>query len=73
VLARGRALYVGDPAGFFAQPGLVEAASLAMPAVAQVGLRLQEAEGIRGGLLTARAFLDGAGRANARRADQAGS
>jgi energy-coupling factor transporter ATP-binding protein EcfA2 len=72
VLAGGRALYVGDPAGFFAQPGLVEAASMAMPAVAQVGLRLQDAEGIRGGLLTARAFLDGAGRADAQGTDRAG-
>ena len=73
VLVGGRPAYSGDPAGLFAQPGLVEAASLAMPAVAQVGLRLQEAEGIRGGLLTARAFLEAAGRANTPDADRAGS
>jgi energy-coupling factor transport system ATP-binding protein len=73
VLVGGRPAYSGDPAGLFAQPGLVAAASLAMPAVAQVGLRLQEAEGIRGGLLTARAFLEAAGRANTPDADRAGS
>jgi len=73
VLAGGRPVYLGGPAGFFAQPDLVEAASLAIPAVAQVGLGLQEAEGFRGGLLIARAFLDAAGRADAQGTDWAGS
>ena len=64
VLVDGRPVYSGDPAGLFAQPGLVAEARLAMPAVAQVGLRLKEGEEIRGALLTARGFLEAAGRAD---------
>ena len=67
VLGEGRVVYSGDPAGLFARPDVVEGARLALPAVAQVGLRLSEIAGLTGGLparlLTARAFLAAAGRA----------
>jgi energy-coupling factor transporter ATP-binding protein EcfA2 len=61
VLGDGHLLYSGDPAGLFAQSDVVRTARLTLPAVAQVGLQLQEAAGIRSGLLTARAFLEAAG------------
>jgi energy-coupling factor transport system ATP-binding protein len=61
VLGEGRLVYSGDPAGLFAQPEVVGAARLTLPAVAQVGLRLEETKGIQGGLLTARGFLEAAG------------
>lgn len=73
VLVDGRSVYSGDPAGLFAQPGLVAAARLAMPPVAQVGLRLKEGEEIRGALLTARGFLEAAGRADVPETDGARS
>ena len=63
VLSGGRLVYSGEPAGLFAQPDLVRAARLSLPAVAQVALRLEGAEAVRGGLLTARAFLRAAGSA----------
>ena len=61
VLGEGRLVYSGDPAGLFAQPEVIRAARLTLPAVAQIGLRLQESKGIRCGLLTARGFLEAAG------------
>jgi energy-coupling factor transport system ATP-binding protein len=60
VLAGGRLIYTGSPAGLFAQPGVVAEARLSLPAVAEVGLRLEATAAIREGLLTARAFLEAA-------------
>ena len=64
VLNTGRLVYSSPPAGLFATPDLVRAARLSLPAVAQVGLELEGMEGIPGGLLTARAFLQAAGSAS---------
>lgn len=61
VLDSGRLVYSGESAGLFGKPEVVRGARLSLPAVAQVGLRLQEAEGIPGGLLTSRTFLEAAG------------
>jgi ABC-type multidrug transport system ATPase subunit len=70
VLNGGRLVYSGEPAGLFGEPELVRAARLSLPAVAQVGLRLQETDGIRGGLLTSRAFLEAAGHAPERAVEE---
>ncbi len=73
VLSGGRPLYSGDPVGLFAQPGLVEEAGLAMPAVARIGLGLMESDEFRSPLLTSRDFLRAAGWADARGADPVAS
>jgi hypothetical protein len=67
VLARGRTVYQGRPAGFFSQPGLVSMAGLAVPALGRVCSGLRETAGTPQGLLTARAFLDAAGTASGTR------
>jgi energy-coupling factor transport system ATP-binding protein len=61
VLAAGRLVYAGPPAGLFARPEVVSEARLSQPAIAEVGLRLQATGAIREGLLTGRAFLEAAG------------
>jgi ABC-type multidrug transport system ATPase subunit len=62
VLGGGRVMYSGAPGGLFAQTDLVRAARLSLPTVAQVGLRMGRDGDLGGRLLTARGFLDAAGR-----------
>lgn len=69
VLAEGRVVYAGIPAGFFSRPALVAAAGLAVPALGRVAAGLHELVGAPEGLLTiadvTRAAGDGPGRAAA--------
>ncbi len=52
VLAEGRVVYAGRPAGFFSRPALVAAAGLAVPALGRVAAGLQKLVGAPEGLLT---------------------
>jgi energy-coupling factor transport system ATP-binding protein len=61
VLARGRGVYSGSPAGLFRTPVVVETAGLGLPAVARVALGLEEATGAGGRLLTIAEFASAAG------------
>lgn len=61
VLAGGRTVYAGSPAGFFSRPELVEAAGLAVPVVGRVGAGLHERSGAPVGLFSAQALLAAAG------------
>ncbi len=63
VLGAGTVLYSGTPGGLFAQPDLVHEARLSLPALAPVGSRLLSANAAEAGLLTARGFLQAAGKA----------
>jgi energy-coupling factor transporter ATP-binding protein EcfA2 len=62
VLAAGRSVYWGDPAGFFSRPELVKAAGLSVPALGRVCTGLRDLAGTPDGLLTVRAFLEVLGR-----------
>jgi energy-coupling factor transport system ATP-binding protein len=69
VLGSGKVMFSGAPDGLFAQPDVVRAARLSLPAVAEVGLLLQGAEAPDGRFLTARGFLEAAGAADGRDAE----
>ena len=69
MLGSGKVMYSGVPAGLFAQPDVVRAARLSLPAVAEVGLLLQGAEAPDSRFLTAQGFLDAAGQAEGRDAE----
>lgn len=61
ILAGGRVVYEGNPAGFFARPELVEVSGLGLPPLGRLGAFLSEEQDVPGGLLTVRALLDAAG------------
>jgi energy-coupling factor transporter ATP-binding protein EcfA2 len=67
VLAEGRVVYSGRPAGFFSRPALVAEAGLAVPALGRVAAGLHELVGAPEGLLTIADLIrvagDGPGRA----------
>jgi energy-coupling factor transporter ATP-binding protein EcfA2 len=67
VLADGRAVYSGSPAGFFSRPDVVAQTGLAVPALGRVAAGLHKLVGAPEGLLTIadliRAAGDGPGRA----------
>jgi energy-coupling factor transport system ATP-binding protein len=63
-LAGGRVVYSGEPAGLFSRPEVVEAAGLAMPAIAGLSLLLRADENTPIGLSTVGAFLEAAGSPN---------
>jgi energy-coupling factor transport system ATP-binding protein len=69
VLGSGKVMYSGSPTGLFAQPDVVRAARLSLPAVAEVGLLVQGAKAPDRRFLTARGFLEAAGQAAGRAAE----
>jgi energy-coupling factor transport system ATP-binding protein len=79
-LAGGKVVYSGEPSGLFSRPQVVEAARLAMPALAGVGLLLRTDGEVPAGLSTVGDFLEAAGSqegppapATRRRPQEAGS